>query len=140
MKIILTILAFLYFLCPYDLFPDFIIGWGWIDDLILLILFWRFFFIAKNREKEYKSFNQEKSQFFGQENGKNFSEKIYRNDPYRVLGIEKGASAEDIKRAYRKLASKYHPDKVHHLGPEFAEIAEKRFREIQNSYEELIRR
>ena len=58
-------------------------------------------------------------------------------DPYKILEIRRGASQEDIKRAYRQLAGKYHPDKVEHLGDEFKVIAEKRFKEIQQAYQEL---
>jgi DnaJ-class molecular chaperone len=58
-------------------------------------------------------------------------------DPYRVLGIDRSASIEDIKHAYRELARKYHPDKLEHLGDEFKVLAEMRFKEIQQAYQEL---
>lgn len=52
-------------------------------------------------------------------------------DFYKILGIQKGASDEDIKKAYRKLALKYHPDKNKSAG------AEERFKEIAEAYEVL---
>jgi molecular chaperone DnaJ len=51
---------------------------------------------------------------------------------YDTLGVKKGASAEEIKKAYRKLASQYHPDK----NPGDA-AAEERFKEVQNAYDVL---
>jgi DnaJ like chaperone protein len=60
------------------------------------------------------------------------------DDPYTVLEIPKDATEEQIKTAYRKLANKYHPDKVLHLGEEFRKLAEKRFKEIQKAYQELV--
>ena len=53
-------------------------------------------------------------------------------DYYDVLGVSKTASADEIRRAYRKLALKYHPDK--NKGDK---EAEERFREIANAYEVL---
>jgi curved DNA-binding protein len=53
-------------------------------------------------------------------------------DYYRTLGIEKGASTEDVKKAYRKLARKHHPD-VNPNDPQ----AEGRFKEINEAYEVL---
>ncbi|VDP73289.1 unnamed protein product [Echinostoma caproni] len=52
---------------------------------------------------------------------------------YKVLGLERDATVEDIRRAYRKLALKWHPDK----NPSNADEAEKRFKEISAAYEVL---
>ena len=53
-------------------------------------------------------------------------------DYYELLGIKKGASADEIKKAYRKLAVKYHPDKT----PD-DKAAEEKFKEISEAYEIL---
>src|SRR5881397_1713782 len=53
-------------------------------------------------------------------------------DPYKILGVDKKASAEDIKKAYRKLARQYHPDR--NPGDE---KAEERFKEISEAYDVL---
>ncbi|XP_077365518.1 dnaJ homolog subfamily B member 6b isoform X2 [Festucalex cinctus] len=52
---------------------------------------------------------------------------------YQVLGVHKNATQADIKKAYRKLALKWHPDK----NPENKEEAEKRFKELSEAYEVL---
>ena len=54
-------------------------------------------------------------------------------DYYEILGLEKGASEQDIKKAYRKLALKWHPDK----NPDNKENASKKFQEISEAYEVL---
>ena len=144
MKIILIILAVLYILMPYDILPDFIIGWGWLDDMVILGLLLRYvYFNKKKQEKENfeqarKTFEKNQRKNFSNKNayGSNsqFDKKRSLKDPFKILGIEKDASKEKIKEAYRKMANKYHPDKVVHLGKEFQEIAEKRFKEIQKAY------
>ncbi len=55
-----------------------------------------------------------------------------KRDYYEMLGISKGAPAEDIKKAYRKLAMKYHPDRN-----QSDKDAEKKFKEINEAYEIL---
>ena len=54
-----------------------------------------------------------------------------KRDYYDVLGIDRGASDEDIKRAFRKLALEYHPDRNKKAG------AEDRFKEINEAYQIL---
>ena len=56
---------------------------------------------------------------------------------YKILEIEKGASPQAIKKAYRKMAKKFHPDKVQHLGEVHQKGAEEKFRKVQEAYEQL---
>lgn len=57
-------------------------------------------------------------------------------NPYSVLGIKKGASAEAIKEAYRELVKKYHPDR--YAGNPLADLAEEKLKEINQAYEMLM--
>lgn len=56
---------------------------------------------------------------------------------YKILEIDRSASDEDIKKAYRKMAVKYHPDKVSHLGEEFRKTAEDKFKKVNEAYEKI---
>jgi DnaJ like chaperone protein len=58
-------------------------------------------------------------------------------DPYVVLGISRDAQAADIKRAYRKLMSQHHPDKLGKVPEELKHRAESRAREINAAYERI---
>jgi len=59
------------------------------------------------------------------------------DNAYKILEIDKTASIDEIKAAYRKMAKKYHPDKVTHLGEEHQKGAEEKFKEVQKAYDEL---
>lgn len=56
---------------------------------------------------------------------------------YKILEISPDASPDEIKSAYRKMAKKYHPDKVATLGEEVRAKAEEKFKEVQDAYENL---
>ena len=60
------------------------------------------------------------------------------NDPYQVLGVSPTASDDEVKKAYRQLCKKYHPDA--NVGKPDAAQAEKKFMEVQQAYEEIMHR
>lgn len=59
------------------------------------------------------------------------------NSDYKVLGIESTATEEEIKKAYRQMAIRYHPDKVAQMGEEFQHGAKEKFQKIQEAYEAI---
>lgn len=56
---------------------------------------------------------------------------------YKILEIAKTATDDEVKKAYRKMAKKFHPDKVRHLGTEHQKGAEEKFKRIQKAYEAI---
>jgi len=56
---------------------------------------------------------------------------------YRILEIEKTATNDEVKLAYRKMAKKYHPDKLQHLGTEHIKGAEEKFKQVSIAYEQI---
>lgn len=60
-----------------------------------------------------------------------------KKNPYNVLGLSEEATDEEIKKAYRRYAMKYHPDRVESMGEEVRKNAEEQFKEINEAYETL---
>lgn len=56
---------------------------------------------------------------------------------YKILEVEPNASESEIKKAYRKMAIKYHPDKVAHLGEDFQNTAKEKFQKVNQAYETI---
>lgn len=56
---------------------------------------------------------------------------------YKVLGVTVSATDEEIKKAYRQMAVKYHPDKVAQMGEEYQKGAKEKFQKVQDAYENL---
>ena len=62
-----------------------------------------------------------------------------QKDFYEVLGVDRNASAEEIKKAYKDNCKKYHPDRVQHLGDEFKTFADEKIKQVNEAYEVLYK-
>jgi DnaJ like chaperone protein len=56
---------------------------------------------------------------------------------YKVLGIDASATDDEVKKAYRQMAIKFHPDKVATMGEEFQKGAKEKFQKIQDAYDAI---
>ena len=59
------------------------------------------------------------------------------DDAYTILGIDPSATDDEVKKAYREMAKKNHPDKVSYLGDDVRKAAEKKFQEINDAYDRI---
>ena len=60
-------------------------------------------------------------------------------DAYKVLGIPSTATDDEVRRAYRKMALQYHPDRVATLGNDVKEAAKRKFQEINDAKERIYK-
>ena len=58
-------------------------------------------------------------------------------NPYEVLGISPNASNDEVKKAYRELSRKYHPDS--YVDNPLADLAEEKFKEVQEAYDQIMK-
>ncbi|MBR4156399.1 MAG: TerB family tellurite resistance protein [Bacteroidales bacterium] len=58
---------------------------------------------------------------------------------YKILGIDSTATDEEVKKAYREMAKKYHPDKVAYLGDDVRKSAEQKLQEVNEAYDKIKR-
>lgn len=56
---------------------------------------------------------------------------------YKILEIESTVNDDEVKKAFRNMAKKYHPDKVAHLGEDFKKVANEKFRKVQDAYDKV---
>ncbi len=88
----------------------------------------------------YQSNYQQKSKKEASSKGTFSEKKLSRLDnAYIILGLQKGASLQQIKKVFRKLAHTHHPDKVTHLGEGSVKQAEAIFRKIKDAYELIVK-
>ena len=126
------LIGLVYILSPIDIIPEYILGPGFLDDLAVLgFLIW---WTTKSAKGVYT--RPQDSRNAGEDRKPPDDE---TDDPYEILGLKRNATEAEIKEAFRKLASQYHPDKVQHLGKEFQELAHKKFVTIKRAYEILVK-
>ncbi len=145
---LILLLGVLYVLSPVDLFPDFLGLPGRFDDLLVALgtLFYLYSASAKPSGKEgTKGARSSRKAREGPEDRKGFEEDPRRQgdrgpaDPYEVLGVERGEDFETIRRRYREKLLQYHPDRVHHLGREFQDMAERKTKQITEAFRKIAR-
>ena len=124
--------ALLYLVVPWDF--DFIPVAGRLDDLIVLFL--AFNYAWKRRKLSPEMTTGGAGEEAKEAAGETVEEE--EKDPYLLLGVEKGASEEQIHKAYRDLLSRYHPDRLHHLGEEFRQMAARRTVALNRAYAEIM--
>lgn len=56
---------------------------------------------------------------------------------YKILEIDSTSSNDEVKKAFRKMAMKYHPDKVSHLGDDFRKSADEKFKKVNEAYDKI---
>lgn len=150
----LIIFALIYLVSPVDIIPDVLLPFiGWIDDGVVigsiyyLIRYGKLpgFLFKKNPFKpsssqSHDNFSSHKTNpTNGQADQNRSSSKVFQT-PYEILGISPSASKTQIQTAYKDAIKKYHPDKLAHLGEEFCILANKKFIEIQNAYDTLMKK
>ena len=62
---------------------------------------------------------------------------VESDNAYRILELDKNATIDQIKKSYRDLAKKHHPDKVQHLGEAYVKAAQNKFQKIQKAYQNI---
>jgi DnaJ-domain-containing protein 1 len=89
-------------------------------------------FISRNEDVRESEFSNSKNH--------EFEDKTQEESCFDILEIDSNASLDEIKSAYKRKISQYHPDKVSSLAPEFIEIAEKKTKELNFAYEQVMKK
>ena len=93
----------------------------------------RLFGLKKETETKDQKTKAENTQFFQERTDTEAT--VF--DPFQILEIPRGAGSQQIREAYLRQMSQYHPDKVTHLGKELQELAEEKAKSIQRAYSSL---
>ena len=116
---------------------DFLFGIGGADgefhqsELSMLRLIAQYLGIS---QYDYTSIHE---RHVGHSSNQAFGHSNNQKDPYKVLGIAKDASDDEVRRAYRRMAMKYHPDRVAGMSEELQRNAAEQMKEINSAYEAI---
>jgi DnaJ-domain-containing protein 1 len=138
-RILPILFSLLYVLSPLDLLPDLLPGVGWIDDLLVIAALLVYLRASPSGRTPWEVFGRMgwTRHSPGGVRPEDLRADFSQADPYELLEIPRGASDSEIKTAYKRAVTRYHPDKVAHLGKEFQELAHKKLLAIQQAYETL---
>ena len=117
-----------YILIPLDLIPDFIRPLGFIDDILILSLgAWHLLRMAKEAKGDKRESADTRPP----------SQVMSAKSPHEVLGVSPDATHAEIEHAYKEQMKEYHPDRVHGLGKEIRDVAQRKTQELNLAYETL---
>lgn len=143
-RLLPVLLVVLYQVLPWDILPDFLGPLGRLDDILLLALLLWYLWSGKRLSDLIRKGRpwrgSEASGSGTDESVRGHEAQDGADDPYSLLGILPGASMDEVHRAYRREMAKYHPDRVSHLGEELQRVAHRKSLEIQQAYQEILRR
>jgi DnaJ like chaperone protein len=128
--LLLLALALLYLRSPVDVIPDVTGPAGLLDDLLVLLA--ALYFGWRGPADTEEGGNSDSSDETHGRRGRTAG-----LDPFEVLGVARGASPDEISRAYRAKMKQYHPDRVADLGEDLRKVAHEKSVEIQRAYEAL---
>ena len=131
--LLLLLAAVVYLVLPWDL--DFVPVLGRLDDVALLLLALANYWKTAGRGGVREPRRERGRQGTGGDSRRGPA--AGGRDPHSVLGLDGTASDEEIKKAYRHLLGRYHPDRVQHLGEEFRQMAARKTVEINGAYQRL---
>ncbi len=112
-----------------------------IEEKQLLDQLARIWRIDINQSQDNSQYNsQQNSQQSYKQSSDSLNQRTEVNEPYKILGCNKNDSDQEIKKKYRQLVCKYHPDKIlaKDLPEEFITFANQKFQSIQEAYEEVM--
>lgn len=154
-KFALVLFGLAYLISPVDLMPDLLLPWlGWIDDGLIA---WSIYYLIRYGELPWSLFKKKAGNRFpgsspgaGRKTSDDYQQTQrdrstgtdFNNEkkPNEILGVSINATQQEIHAAYKEKIKLYHPDKLSHLGPEFTDLANKKFLEIQAAYDAMKRR